>query len=136
MRSKLLRLVIVAAISLPLLAYTAEKRHFFGVWEPPNELSAFWTPIDNSWWNKGPTPKLNKHCREFAKHSNPHAIIPAIIADLKANPSEVRPFVYVNVMSNWPRNEVLRILKSFQRSPDAEIRNIAADFVADIEISY
>ncbi len=56
-----------------------------------------------------------------------------MIVDLKANPSEVRWFVYLRVMLHWPQQTVLRVLAPFQRSPDPDIRHIANEFYADIE---
>jgi len=110
-----------------------ETRSFFGNWSPPDSLAEFWKPVDESWWHKGTTLKLDRHCREFAKHSKPELIIPDMIADLKTNPSEVRSVVYVDVMLNWPQQQVLRILSPYYHSRDPEIANIAKDFWADVE---
>jgi hypothetical protein len=113
--------------------FAGETRHFFGAWEPPRSLQEFWAPINNSWWKTGSTPRLDQHCRNFAKQTRPEAVVPDMIADLKANPSEVRWFVYLNVMTNWNKESVLHVLASFQRSKDNQIRHIADEFVADLE---
>jgi hypothetical protein len=115
--------------------YGGETRTFFDRWTPPESLTEFWRPINGSWWNKGSTPKLDRRCREFAKQTKPERIIPDMIADLKTTPYEVRWFVYLNVMLNWPQQRVLHILKPFYHSRDPEIANIARDFWADIEPS-
>jgi hypothetical protein len=126
---------IAFCLVLALSCSAGEKRKFFGTWEPPSTLLEFWAPINDSWWNSGhgSTPNLNRYCRSFAKQSRPEAIIPAMIADLKANPSEVRWFVYSNVMLNWPQETVLHILKPFCRSTDVGVRRVANEFYADIE---
>jgi hypothetical protein len=56
-----------------------------------------------------------------------------MIADLKANPSEVRWFVYLFVMTNWNKKSVLKVLEPYLRSHDSQIRHIAEEFYADIE---
>jgi hypothetical protein len=56
-----------------------------------------------------------------------------MIADLKAHPSEVRWFVYLNIMTNWDKKVVLRVLVPFQRSQDSTTRHLADEFVADLE---
>jgi len=126
------RVAIVSLIAV-CSCYAGETRTFFGRWTPPPSLRQFWKPIDESWWNKGATSKLDRHCRAFAKQEKPERIIPDMIADLKTNPSEVRWFVYLHVMLNWPQERVLHVLKTFQHSRDTEISHIADDSYADIE---
>jgi len=128
------------AICFPLVSGTdaGETRNFYGRWQPPPSLTGFWAPIDDSWWivGRGVTPKLEQRCAEFAKRSQPEVIIPDIIRDLKANPSEVRWFVYLRVMLKWPRERVLRCLGHFENSRDHDIRHIAEEFYADTEDSH
>ena len=111
----------------------AETQHFYGDWEPPASLQRFWSPISDSWWSKGSTPKLERRCRAFAQHHQPEKIIPDMIRDLKASPSEVRWFVYLCIMSSWPKARVLKVLHPFQSSPDEDVKHIANEFYADIE---
>ena len=56
-----------------------------------------------------------------------------MIADLKANPSEARWFVYLIVMMHWNKKSVLKVLEPFLRSHDSQIRHIAEESYADIE---
>jgi hypothetical protein len=127
--SLVISLLIVASCS------GAETREFFGKWTPPASLQEFWKPINESWWNtgKGASPKLDRHCRSFARQTTPERIIPDMIQDLKDEPSEVRWFVYLDVMRNWPQKRVLQILKLFQRSHDPAVSHIANEFCADVE---
>ena len=111
----------------------AETHHFYDDWEPPLSLRAFWSPISNSWWSEGSKPKLERRCRDFAKHHQAEKIIPDMITDLRASPSEVRWSVYLLVMSHWPKGRVLKILQLFQTSSDEAVRHIANEFYADIE---
>jgi hypothetical protein len=74
-----------------------------------------------------------RHCRVFAKHHRPEQIIPDMIADQTASPSEVRWFVYLAVMMNWPKDRVLKTLQPFQQSPNSWTAHIADEFYADIE---
>jgi hypothetical protein len=120
-------------LALTVCVSAAETRSFYGTWQPPRSRLGFWKPIDNSWWKNGSTPKLTRRCRDFAGHNRPEVIIPDMIRDLREHPSEVRWFVYLGVMSHWPKSAVLRILASFQHSADPAIRNVADEFYADIE---
>jgi hypothetical protein len=124
---------IAILLALVVCASAAETRSFYGTWPPPRSLLRFWQPIDDSWWKEGSTPKLDRRSREFAAQSRPEVIIPDMIRDLRAHPSEVRWFVYLGVMSHWPKKTVLRILASFQQSADPAVRHIADEFYADIE---
>jgi hypothetical protein len=124
---------IAIFFALAISCSAGETRHFFGTWEPPRSLQEFWAPIDDSWWKTGSTPRLDQRCKNFAKQSRPEVLVPDIITDLKANPSEVRWFVYLNVMTNWNKKSVLHVLAPFQRSRDNQIRHIADEFVADLE---
>jgi hypothetical protein len=125
-------LILLLAVSA---CFGAETRAFFGKWTPPASLTEFWRPINESWWNKGSTPKLDQRCREFARKTKPERIIPDMITDLKTSPSEVRWSVYLNVMRNWAQQRVLHILKPFYHSRDPEIASIAREFWADVEPS-
>ena len=116
--------------------YAGETRSFFGRWTPPASLQAFWKPINESWWwnNRiAPNSKLDRYSSEFAKRTTPERIIPNMIADLKSNPSEVRWFVYLDVLLHWPQQRVLRVLKPFCNSRDPDIAHIASEFEADVE---
>ena len=125
---------VLAMLLAPVVcASAADTRSFYGSWEPPRSLLRFWEPVDDSWWKQGSTPKLNRHVREFAARSRPEVIIPDMITDLRAHPSEVRWFVYLSVMMHWPKKTVVRILAPFQRSADPAVRHIANEFYADIE---
>ncbi len=119
------------ALVAPCLA--GEPRSFYGTWVPPASLQPFWSPISDSWWQKGATPKLTRRCRDFAEHHNPREVIPEMIADLRAHPSEVRWFVYLHIMQSWPKARVLAVLRPFLRSSDEEIKHLAHEFYADIE---
>jgi hypothetical protein len=130
---KILALILVLAVCP---CYARETRSFFGRWTPPASLQEFWKPINESWWwNKriAPNSKLDRYCSEFAKRTTPERIIPDMIADLKSNPSEVRWFVYLDVMLHWSQQRVLRVLKLFCNSRDPDIAHIASEFQADVE---
>lgn len=135
MRPMILKKLGFLLLSVPALLATTGEKDFFGVWTPPASLQSFWKPIDEFWWKigEGVTPKLERHCRQFADRSKPREIIPAMINDLKQAPSEVRWFVYLHVMQHWRRSEVLKVLSPFQRSGDADVRHIADEFYADLE---
>ena len=124
---------LVVLLALTVCVSAAETRSFYGTRQPPRSLLRFWEPIDNSWWKKGSTPKLDRRSRAFAAQTRPEIIIPDMIRDLKEHPSEVRWFVYLGVMSYWPKKAVLPILASSQHSADPAIRHIADEFYADIE---
>ncbi len=92
--------------------------------------------MKESWWITGQgtkSPRLARHCEEYARHHTPEELVPEMVADLKAYPSEVHWFVYLHVMMRWPQKRVLHALDPFYRSKDEEIHHIASEFVADIE---
>jgi hypothetical protein len=103
---------IVRALSVLLLAscltsFAGETVHFFGTWEPRPALVSFWKPMKESWWITGPgtkNPRIARHCEEYARRHTPEELVPEMVMDLKRNPSEVRWFVYLHVMMEWPQN--------------------------------
>jgi hypothetical protein len=127
--------LIVAFLALALPCYASDTRHFFGAWEPPPSLQEFWLHVSDSWWRsgEGATPNFKRRCHDFAKQHRLEQIIPDMIADLRANPSEVRWFVYLQIMLDWPKDRVLTTLQRFQQSPDVEVKHIANEFYADVE---
>ena len=119
-----------------LTSFAGEKAHFFGTWEPRPALREFWQPMKESWWLTGQgtkSPQIAQRCEEYARHHTPEKMVPEMVLDLKANPSEVRWFVYLYVMTQWPQKRVLHALDPFYHSKDEEIQHIASEFVADIE---
>jgi hypothetical protein len=127
---------VVALLAMTSTCFAGEKAHFYGTWEPRPALAEFWRPVRNSWWQVGrgtDSPLIAQRCQQFAKNHRPEAIIPEMIADLKAYPSEVHWFVYLRVMLHWPQKRVLALLKPFQNSPDPNVRHIAEEFYADVE---
>lgn len=119
---------------LPWLAASgAEKRNFFGTWEPPSSLSEFWRPLDDSWWETGKNQRLGQYAKKFARAHEPESLLPDMVKDLHAHPSVEREFVYILVALNWDTDRVMRILKPYYNGKDPEIRKIASDFIADLE---
>ena len=136
MKFKTLRLFLVSLLASSLTSFADEKAPFFGNWEPRPALRSFWKPVKESWWITGQgtkSPHIARHCEEYARLHTPEELVPEIVMDLKANPSEVRWFVYLYVMMQWPQKRVLHALGPFDRSKDGEIRHIENEFVADIE---
>jgi hypothetical protein len=124
---------LVVLLALTVCVSAAETRRFYRTWQPPRSLLRFWEPIDNSWWTKGSTPRLDRRCRDFTAQTRPEVIIPDMIRDLRDHPAEVRWFVYLGIMSHWPKKAVLPILAPSQHSGDPAIKHIADEFYADIE---
>jgi hypothetical protein len=131
-----MRLFVALLLTLSATCLAGEKVHFYGTWEPRPALRAFWRPIRESWWKPAQgteSAPLARHCKEFAKQNAPEAIIPEMIADLKAYQSEVHWFVYLSVMLHWPQKRVLRALAPFDASNDPVVHHIANEFIADVE---
>ena len=128
-----MRVALVLLIASGLVC-SASQAHFFGAWEPRPALQDFWKPITESWWfTRGTNPRLERHCQEYARHHSPELLVPEMVADLKAYPSEVHWFVYLFVMKHWEQRRVLDALQPFYRSKDPDVHHIASEFIADIE---
>lgn len=111
----------------------ASEKVFFGRWEPPASLAAFWAPVQESWWNPSDNSKLYDYCKSFARKSQPDDLIRDMVIDLKRYPSVPRTFVYSWVIINWPPRITFKLLKPYAKSQDPDLRKIADDFIADIE---
>lgn len=123
----------ILLLALALTAGAGEKRKFFGEWEPPNSLAAFWAPLDDSWWTVGDLSRLQRYCQNFAKRADAKGLLPDIICDLKANPSVEREAVYLMLALSWNKSTILPLLEPYSHSADSDIRHIATDFMAEIE---
>jgi hypothetical protein len=131
-----MRVFVALLFALSTTCLAGEQAHFYGTWEPRPALRTFWRPVRDSWWQPAQgtqTPLLARHCKEFAEHNTPEAIIPEMIADLKAYSSEVHWFVYLSVMLHWPQKRVLQVLAPFDASSDQATHHIANEFIADVE---
>ena len=108
----------------------ANQKTFFGVWTPPSSLESFWAPIQERWWN---TDKLVAYCNTYAKRSSPDQLVADIVLDLKRSPSVERTLVYSLLILHWDHKLVLKLLRPYYESKDADAHKIASDFIADIE---
>ena len=91
-------------------------------------------PVAESDSRLATTVTLNKHSRYFAEHSRPEIVIPDIIADLRAHPSQWHFYTYLGVMQYWPRDRVLRILMPYRYTrDDPDTGRIATDFATALQ---
>jgi hypothetical protein len=130
MRAAMLFLALVSS------GMAGEKAHFGGTWEPRPALREFWRPMRDSWWDvdKGTqSPLIARRCKEFARTHSPKTMVPEMIADLRAYPTELHWFIYLTVMLHWPQKQVLHLLDPYLHSSDPEVSHIASEFYADVE---
>jgi hypothetical protein len=127
----------VQMASIPL-----KCQHVF--WQPdvrPAVLNEFWSGIDIAWmppkenaiWADEQRDVVRKYCKKFAKSHKQQNLVPAMIEDLARRPSEVNAFIYIWVALNWNGKEVKAILKPFYDGNDSLKKQIASDFIAEIE---
>jgi len=130
-----MRAPLALLIALSVASFASEKAHFFDTWEPRPALRSFWRPIRESWWNPElgmQSPRLAKHCRDYATHHSSEVIIPEVFVDLKAHPTELNAIVYTYLLAQWPRKRVLHIIEPYRRSRDLDIRETAEEFHDDL----
>ena len=96
-------------------------------------ISEKWLPTGDDYWTEGQRKAVLRYCKNFAGRSDPKPLVPAMVRDLARNPSEVNAFIYTWVVMNWKREEVDAALAPFSKSNDPDERQIASDFVAEME---
>lgn len=95
-----MRACLALLLASSLTCFAGQKAYFFGEWEPRPALRSFWQPMKESWWITGQdtkSPRLARHCEEYARRHIPEELVPEMVADLKAYPSEVHWFGYLYV---------------------------------------
>ena len=112
-----------------------EKVRFFEAWEPRPALRELWLPLRESWWNPDlgfGSPRVAAHFKKFAETHSPEAILPEIFADLKIHHTELTEIAYTNLLAQWPRKRVLRLLTRYRDSGDPGVRKLAESFHDDL----
>jgi hypothetical protein len=130
-----MRAPLAILIASCVASFAGEKAHFFDTWEPRPALRSFWKPVRESWWNPElgmGSPRLAKHCQDYATRHSPEAMIPEIFADLKADPTELNDIVYTYLLAQWPRKKVLHIVEPYRHSRDPLIKETAEEFHDDL----
>ena len=103
-----MRASLILLLAFATTAVAGEKAQFWSTWEPRPALLDFWRPVRESCWDpnhgigQGGSPRLAKRCEEFARAHPPEAMVPEIIADLRASGTEVIEVVYEYIMIQWP----------------------------------
>ena len=115
------------AIIVPLIAVASDSDRI-GSRSWPRSLHEFWAPLET--W-RGVDAESDyalvafsnyaQHCRYFAEHNQPEAVIPDMIADLQARPSDLHFRTYGQVMQEWPRERVLAVLRAFEYSFESPV---------------
>jgi hypothetical protein len=131
----LLFTVVFAVISSALARSASEPTSYldFGEWKPRESLKPFWAGVQKDWWLNGPSEELLAYCKRYAEKSTPEVLIPEMIEDLRAEYSLVRHSCYVQVSLHWPPERALAVLRPYYRGTDQTARDLAVDFIADIE---
>lgn len=108
----------------------------FGEWKARESLRPFWRGISRDWWPDVPAPALLKYCEQFALDTTPEEVLPEMMLDLKADYALTRHAVYCQVAIHWSPDRTLRFLRRYEEGNDPVARQLAADFVADIEEAH
>ena len=133
-----MRAPLILLFALTTTTFGGEKAQFWSTWEPRPALRDFWRPVQESWWDPdrgighGASRRLAKRCEDFARTHAPEAMVPELIADLRASGTEVIEVVYEYIMVQWPQKRVLRLLERMRHSSDPAIRQLAEEIQEDL----
>jgi hypothetical protein len=112
---------IVFAVLFPTILFAADPDGL-DTWNGPSSLKPLWAPIDAGRLSLDAesddafvsASNQAEHYRYFAHHTRPEVIIPDMIAELRAHPSEQHFRIYALVMDEWPRDRVVATLRSYE----------------------
>lgn len=136
MRTKCLSDVVCASLLLLLTCCSHVQTR-----DEPDALKEFWRALDQSWlptekdsiWTESQKENVREYAARFAQKNTPQKIVPAMVEDLKHHPSEVNAFIYTWVVLQWDAKQVNDLLAPFLKSNDPLEKQIASDFVAELE---
>ena len=142
MRTCLPFAIAAALISQPLEGkVTTQSRSSRRSIEPQTTLEKFWSGVQKDWlpksanevWPTAAKRKTREYCRAFAARSDARQLLPEMIRDLTKENSAIRSFIYTWVVIEWDPRKARNTLKTYDHSKDPIEKQVAADFLAEIE---